>query len=222
MATGASKTDDSQVVLDALKAAGEHTSKGSVRIFGYVRVSTDTQTVDLQVDALTAAGVPRNHIVEEVGSGYALGARPRRDELLSHLRAGDRLVIWRLDRLGRSLSEIVQITDRFVAEGIELQSLTDGVDPSTPAGKMMLGVMASMAEYERNLISERTKAGLAATRRRGTRLGRPGALTPRGLDAVLIMTQAGRTVEEISDGLGVSKSTVDRARRALRDQGKLA
>lgn len=221
MAKTASKTDDSQAVQKVLKAADENTSKGNVRIFGYVRVSTDSQTVNLQVDALTVAGVPRGQIVKEVGSGFALGARPRRDELLSHLRSGDRLVIWRLDRLGRSLSEIVQITDHFVAEGIELQSLTDGVDPTTPAGKMMLGVMASMAEYERNLISERTKAGLKATRKRGTKLGRPGALTPRGLDTVFVMTEAGRTVEEIADGLGVSKSTVDRARRTLRDRGKL-
>ena len=222
MASGASKTDEFETVSRVFQSAGHSTSKDHPRMFGYARVSTNDQTTDLQIDSLLTAGVPREQIVEEVGSGYALGARPLRDAFLAQLTEGDILVIWRLDRLGRSLSEIVIIAEDLVRRGIHLKSITDGVDPSNPAGRMMLGILASTAQYERDLIAERTRAGLAAARKRGVKIGRPGALTPRGFDAVLMMTQAGRTVEEISDALSVSKSTVDRARRTLRDRGKLA
>lgn len=119
------------------------------------------------------------------------------------------------------MSEVLQIVDDLNARGVNLVSLTDGVDATTSTGRLLLGVLVAAAEYERNLISERTIAGLQAAKRRGARLGRPRALTPRGLDAVLLMTNSGRTREEIADALGVGTSTVDRARRLLRDQGKL-
>ncbi|MDU4704853.1 MAG: recombinase family protein, partial [Corynebacterium sp.] len=156
------------------------------------------------------------------GSGYAVGARPLRDQLLETLREGDTLVIWRLDRIGRSMAEVLQIVDGLNNRGVNLVSLTDGVDAATPTGRLLLGVLVAAAEYERNLISERTVAGLRAAKSRGKRLGRPRALTPRGLDAVLLMTQSGRTREEIADALGVGTSTVDRARRKLRAEGRLS
>ena len=222
MATGASKTDEFDPICEAFEFAGERGSKTGGRTFGYTRVSTEGQTADLQVDALLSAGVPRECIIEEIGSGYTLGARPLRDALLERLEPGDSLVIWRLDRLGRSLAEIAAITEDLVRRDVRLTSITDGVDPSTPVGRMTLGILASTAQYERDLIAERTRAGLAATRKRGTRLGRPRALTPRGMDAVLLMSQSDRTIAEIADALGVSPKTVQRARRKLRDAGRLA
>lgn len=219
MATGASKTDVSGEVGVAAVSAGATPSKSPTKKVGYARVSTSDQIVDLQVDALRAAGC--DEIVTETGSGYAVGARPLRDQLLADLREGDTLVIWRLDRVGRSMAEVLQIVDDLNARGVNLVSITDGVDATTSTGRLLLGVLVAAAEYERNLISERTKAGLRAAKNRGKRLGRPRALTPRGLDAVLLMTEGGRTRDEIADALGVGTSTVDRARRKLRAEGRL-
>ncbi|TXS85102.1 DNA invertase [Corynebacterium sp. LK10] len=220
METGASKTDVSGGVGEVAVSAGTAPPKSPTKKIGYARVSTSDQIVDLQVDALRAAGC--GEIVTETGSGYATGARPLRDHLLSELQQGDTLVIWRLDRLGRSMAEVLQIVDDLNSRGVNLISLTDGVDATTPTGRLLLGVLVAAAEYERNLISERTIAGLRAAKSRGRRLGRPRALTPRGLDAVLLMTQSGRTREEIADALGVGTSTVDRARRKLREEGRLS
>lgn len=171
------------------------------------------------MDALRAASC--DEIITETGSGYAVGARPLRDQLLADLDDGDTFVIWQLDRLGRSMAEVLQIVDGLNGRGVNLVSLTDGVDATSSTGRLLPGVLVAAAEYERNLISERTIAGLRAAKNRGKRLGRPRALTPRGLDAVLLMTEAGRTREEIADALGVGTSTVDRARRKLRDEGRL-
>ncbi|OFM83391.1 hypothetical protein HMPREF2651_10325 [Corynebacterium sp. HMSC063A05] len=220
MATGASKTDVSGGVGEVAVSAGAAPPKKPTKKVGYARVSTSDQIVDLQVDALRAAGC--DEIITETGSGYAVGARPLRDQLLETLREGDTLVIWRLDRIGRSMAEVLQIVDGLNNRGVNLVSLTDGVDAATPTGRLLLGVLVAAAEYERNLISERTVAGLRAAKSRGKRLGRPRALTPRGLDAVLLMTQSGRTREEIADALGVGTSTVDRARRKLRAEGRLS
>ena len=219
MAAGASKTDVNGEVGEVTVSAGTTPPKSPTKKIGYARVSTSDQVVDLQVDALRAAGC--DEIITETGSGYAVGARPLRDQLLAGLREGDTLVIWRLDRLGRSMAEVLQIVDDLNGRGVNLVSLTDGVDATTPTGRLLLGVLVAAAEYERNLISERTIAGLRAAKRRGARLGRPRALTPRGLDAVLLMTQSGCTREEIADALGVGTSTVDRARRKLREEGRL-
>lgn len=220
MAKTASKTDVSGEVGEVAVSAGTTPPKSPTKTIGYARVSTADQIVDLQVDALRAAGC--DEIITETGSGYATGARPLRDQLLAELQAGDTIVIWRLDRLGRSMAEVLQIVDDLNNRGVNLISVTDGVDATTPTGRLLLGVLVAAAEYERNLISERTVAGLRAAKSRGKRLGRPKALTPRGLDAVLLMTEGGRTRAEIADALGVGTSTVDRARRKLRAEGRLA
>lgn len=220
MAKTASKTDVSGGVGEVAVSAGAAPPKKPTKKVGYARVSTSDQIVDLQVDALRAAGC--DEIITETGSGYAVGARPLRDQLLADLREGDTLTIWRLDRIGRSMAEVLQIVDDLTARGVNLVSITDGVDATTSTGRLLLGVLVAAAEYERNLISERTVAGLQAAKSRGERLGRPKALSPRGLDAVALMTQAGRTRAEIADALGVGTSTVDRARRKLRTEGRLA
>ncbi len=131
---------------------------------GYARVSTRDQTPDLQVDALKAAGCER--VYQDVASG-AKAARPALDELLGQLRNGDVLVIWKLDRLGRSLKHLVELVDRLMKLGVGLVSLNDPVDTTHAQGRFVFNLFASLAEFEREVISERTQAGLSAARARG-------------------------------------------------------
>ncbi len=133
-------------------------------LIGYARVSTEDQKLDLQKDALVSAGCDR--IFEDRASG-ARTERPGLREALSHLRPGDTLVIWKLDRLGRTTHQLVGLLEQFEQDGVKLRSLQDGIDPSTSMGKAMLQIGAVFAEMERNLIRERTRAGLAAARARG-------------------------------------------------------
>jgi DNA invertase Pin-like site-specific DNA recombinase len=137
---------------------------------GYARVSTDEQNTALQHDALTAAGCDR--IFTEQASG-SLANRPALAEALRLLNGGDTLVVWRLDRLGRSLSHLITLTLNLEARGVSFQSLSEAIDTRTACGRLMFHIMGALAEFERSLISERTKAGLAAARARGAVLGRP-------------------------------------------------
>ncbi len=143
-------------------------------LFGYARVSTADQNPDLQLDALRAAGCSRIFI------DYASGAKTARPELaraLDHLRAGDTLIVWKLDRLGRSLPHLVETVKALSDRDVGLRSLQDPIDTTTPGGRLVFHVFAAMAEFERDLIRERTNAGLAAARARGRVGGRPPALT---------------------------------------------
>ncbi|KQT56207.1 MULTISPECIES: recombinase family protein [unclassified Aureimonas] len=176
---------------------------------GYARVSTDDQRLDLQRDALLAAGCSR--IFEDRASG-ARTIRPGLDQVLSHLRAGDTLVIWRLDRLGRTTHQLVGLLEQFERDGIKLQSLQDGIDPSTALGRAMLQIGAVFAEMERNLVRERTKAGLAAARARGRLGGRKPKMDAAMLDtAKRLMKDPDLTMAEIAERLGVNRSTLYRA-----------
>lgn len=155
------------------QAAGLH-------LIGYARVSTDDQRLDLQLAALTAAGVRP----EDVWSDKASGMRADRPGLAGALKAcrpGDVLVVWRRDRLARSTAELLKIGDRLQAANVGLRSLTETLDTSNAAGKLVFTVIAAMAEFERNLISERTRAGMAAARAKGHRGGRPVKLTDKQL-----------------------------------------
>ncbi|MCR9175282.1 MAG: recombinase family protein [Alphaproteobacteria bacterium] len=143
--------------------------------YGYARVSTDDQNVNLQVDALCAAGVQRQHIFFETMSGTAL-ERPQFKACMQTLEAGDALVVYKIDRLGRSALSVHQTAEDLRQRGVSLVVTTLGIDTATPAGKLTYGIMAQMAEFERDLIVERTKAGLAAARKRGRTLGRPNKL----------------------------------------------
>ncbi|APT91333.1 hypothetical protein CSPHI_10360 [Corynebacterium sphenisci DSM 44792] len=187
---------------------------------GYARVSTGHQDHESQLAALAAAGV--GEVVTETASGAAEAARPVRDALLAELRPGDVLTVWRLDRLGRSMADTVRVVDDLARRGVHLRSLTEHIDTGTAAGRMVTALLAGLAEMEREAIASRTAAGLAAARRRGARLGRPPALDRAGHQAVADLTHAGRTAGEIASALGVSRSTVTRARRALRERGDLA
>lgn len=143
---------------------------------GYARVSTDDQNLDLQIDALTAFGVQREDIHTDTASG-ASTERPGFIAMMKDIREGDTLVIWKLDRLGRDLSQLVQTAERVAEKKAELIILQDGIDTKTPMGRFMFGVMGSFAQLEREMIVERTKAGLLAARLRGRVGGRKATLT---------------------------------------------
>ncbi|MAW79365.1 MAG: hypothetical protein CMI63_03950 [Parvularcula sp.] len=142
---------------------------------GYARVSTIDQNLDLQIEALKSAGCEK--IYEDEGVSGAKASRPGLEELLKHLQRGDVLIVWKLDRLGRSLRHLIDLIGMFEERGIGFTSLSDGIDTTTPLGKLFFHISGAFGEYERNLISERTKAGMEAARARGVRLGRPPKLT---------------------------------------------
>src|SRR5215218_7886263 len=137
---------------------------------GYARVSTGEQTLDLQRDALTKAGCDR--VFEETASG-AKADRPVLAELLAYIRKGDTLVVWRLDRLGRSLPHLIETVTTLAARGVGFKSLTESIDTTSPGGKLIFHIFGALAEFERDLIRERTRAGLTAARSRGRTGGRP-------------------------------------------------
>jgi DNA invertase Pin-like site-specific DNA recombinase len=140
-------------------------------LIGYARVSTDEQSVDLQMDALERAGC--GQIFRDSGFSGVLKSRPVLVEALARLRPGDTLVTWRLDCLGRSLSHLISLVSDLEKRGIAFKSLCDAIDTSTASGRLQFHMMGALAEFGRSLISERTKAGMAAARIRGKRIGRP-------------------------------------------------
>ncbi len=177
---------------------------------GYARVSTVDQDPALQLAALERAGV------ERVYQDRASGADPRRPELLAaldYLRAGDVLIVWKLDRLGRSLRHLVNVGEQLAARGVELVSLTEGIDTTTPAGRMLFGLLAVLAEFERDLIRERVAAGVAAARENGRAGGRPRALNPHQQQLVDELLLAGEQISVIAQTVGTSRATVYRAKR---------
>lgn len=177
-------------------------------LIGYARVSTEDQKLDLQKDALVNAGCDR--IFEDRASG-ARTERPGLREALSHLRRGDTLVIWKLDRLGRTTHQLVGLLEQFEQDGVKLRSLQDGIDPSTSLGKAMLQIGAVFAEMERNLIRERTRAGLAAARARGRFGGRKPKIGADAIDtARRLMRDPDLTMSEIAQRLGVNRVTLYR------------
>lgn len=176
---------------------------------GYARVSTRDQNPALQVDALEAAGCER--IYQDVASG-AKSARPALDELLGQLRAGDVLVIWKLDRMGRSLTHLVELVGSLVERKVGLLSLNDPIDTTNAQGRFVFNLFASLAEFERELIRERTQAGLSAARARGRVGGRPKGLTPQAeataMAAETLYRERKLSVAAIAQKLHVSKSTL--------------
>jgi len=144
-------------------------------LIGYARVSTMDQNLDLQIDALKKAGC--DHIYQDEGISGAKAKRPGLDAALAVLKPGDQLVVWKLDRLGRSMRHLIDVTSKFEERGIGFTSLSDAIDTSTPGGKLYFHLMGAFSEFESNLNSERTKAGMAAARARGVKLGRPKKIT---------------------------------------------
>ena len=177
-------------------------------LYGYARVSTTLQDPALQVDALTAAGCAR--IFTDTASGKS-DRRPRLDQLFEVVLAGDVIVVWRLDRLGRSLRHLVETLNDLSEQGVGFRSLTEGFDTTTAGGRLLFNIMGSLAEFERDLIVERTQAGLAAARARGRHGGRRTVMTPEKVKMAREMYDAHEySVETIAKTIGVSRMTVYR------------
>jgi DNA invertase Pin-like site-specific DNA recombinase len=177
-------------------------------LVGYARVSTQDQNPALQLDALKAAGCEKLFV--EKASG-AQRDRPELSAALDYLRAGDSLVVWKLDRLARSLKQLIETVELLESRRIGLRSLTEAIDTTTAGGKLVFHVFGALAEFERSIIRERTKAGLEAARARGKKGGRPPALVAKDLAAAKAMLSDPEiTMEEVAKRLQVAPSTLYR------------
>jgi DNA invertase Pin-like site-specific DNA recombinase len=186
----------------------------SVRLLGYTRVSTSSQDAQLQLDALVAAGVQRRDVFADVTSGTrAAIERPGMKKLLEYAEEGDTVVVWRIDRLGRSLIDVLNTVNLLRERGVQVRSIADGIDPATATGRLMLNMLATLAEYERELIVERVRAGIAAARTNGTRFGRPVSDPVMIAEKLAIAADArakGRTADEAARLVGWSRATLYR------------
>jgi DNA invertase Pin-like site-specific DNA recombinase len=180
-------------------------------ILGYCRVSTADQNLALQRDALTKAGVER--IFSDKGVS-GIKRRPQLEKMLKALGPGDVVVIWRLDRIGRSLPDLLRVVETVQQRGATLRSLSEHIDLSTAAGRLLVNVLGSLATFERDLLLERTRAGIEAARARGKHLGRPKALDAGQVRQAMKLVEGGETVRDVAAGMKVSHMTLYRALRA--------
>ena len=175
-------------------------------LIGYARVSIDDQNLELQLDALDQAGCEQ--VFEDRQSG-AKAARPGLDQALTFVRPGDSIVVWRLDRLSRSLKDLIDMVNALEAKGIGLRSLHESIDTSSSSGKLIFHIFDALAEFERNLIRERTQAGLSAARARGRRGGRPKALSDEKQALVVkLYDEKQHSIDQICEMMGISKPTL--------------
>lgn len=180
-------------------------------MIGYARVSTDDQNLALQLDALTAAGCEAVH--QDKGVSGAAKVLPGRAAALAACQDGDVLTVWKLDRLGRSMAELVALVDELGKRGVGLKVLTGAgaaLDTTRPEGRFIFGVFAAFAEFEREMIRERTREGIKAARRRGKRPGRPPSLTPEKLDMARRLIAEGEGKATAARMIGVDPSTLRR------------
>lgn len=175
---------------------------------GYARVSTREQNLDGQVDVLSLAGCEK--VFTDHASGV-LARRPALEGALEYVQAGDTLVVTKLDRLGRSVRDLIRLAERLQATGVELVAVSQGIDTSTAGGRLFFHVLAAIAEFEHDLVVERTRDGLAAARARGRRGGRKPKMTTTKVEQARLMHESRKyTVQEIADTLGVSRGTIYR------------
>ncbi|PPG42054.1 recombinase family protein [Pseudoclavibacter sp. RFBA6] len=193
-----------------------------MRLLGYTRVSTATQDAQLQLDALVGVGVQKRDVFDDVTSGSRTAIeRPGMKRLLEHAEAGDTVVVWRVDRLGRSLIDVLNTVNLLRERGINVRSVSDGIDPATSTGRLMLNMLATLAEYERELIVERVNAGIAAARQNGTKFGRPLSDPVQVAEKLQVVADArkrGRTAAEAARLVGWSRATLYRHQRSLAAQ----
>src|SRR5918992_176500 len=183
-------------------------------LIGYARVSTHEQTLNLQKDALENAGCTKIFI--DTASG-AKTERKGLEEALTYVRKGDTLVVWRLDRLGRSLPHLIATMTDLEVQGIGFKSVTENIDTTTSGGKLIFHIFGALAEFERNLIRERTAAGLIAARARGRKGGRPKALTPKQCSIAQELYEKHHPIAEICRALNISRATLYRLSRLRKD-----
>jgi DNA invertase Pin-like site-specific DNA recombinase len=176
-------------------------------LIGYARVSTDQQNLALQLDALNGAGCER--VYRDIGSG-SLKDRPQLAACLDYLRVGDTLVVWRLDRLGRGLKHLISAIEQLHGREIGFRSLTENIDTTTAGGLLQFHIFGALAQFEREIIRERTRAGLAAARARGRPGGRPSVITAEKLAAARLMREQKHPMCAIATTLGVSRATLYR------------
>ncbi len=191
---------------------------GAMRLLGYTRVSTTSQDARLQLDALTTVGVEPRDVFSDVTSGSRRATdRPGMRKLLEYATTGDTIVVWRIDRLGRSLIDVLNTVNLLTERGVGLRSIQDGIDPTTTTGNLMLNMLASLADYERVLITERVNAGIAAAQAEGTRFGRP-PINPEVIAGKLKIINdertKGRTVTDAARLVGWSRATFYRHQQA--------
>jgi DNA invertase Pin-like site-specific DNA recombinase len=176
---------------------------------GYARVSTDDQNLRLQLDALRAAGCER--IYRDDGISAVARERPGLARALSRLKPGDVLVVWKLDRLGRSVAHLIEVIGELRDRGIGFESLRDHIDTTSAGGRFYFHMLAALAEFERELIAERTKAGMAAAKRRGVHMGRPPKLTPAQIEQARARIKGGERIVAVAATLDVDQATLSRA-----------
>jgi DNA invertase Pin-like site-specific DNA recombinase len=185
-------------------------------LVGTMRISSadERQSVDLQRDALISTGVDERHLHQDRASG-ARDDRPGLKACLADLRPGDILVVWKLDRLGRSLSHLIRIVEKIKTKGVAFRSLTEQMDTTTPHGEFLFNIFGSLAQYERALIKERVMAGLAAARRRGRKGGRPPTLDPEKVEQIIAALEDGTSKASVCRTFKVPRSTlIDTLNRA--------
>jgi DNA invertase Pin-like site-specific DNA recombinase len=175
---------------------------------GYTRVSTSEQSSAMQRDALAAAGVTKTYSDEGVSG--SLASRPALDDLLAYVREGDVVVVWKLDRLGRNTRNTLDLLATLAECGVGFRSLTEGLDTNGPMGRAMVTIIAAFAELERDTIRERTRAGLAAARARGSVMGRPRVLSNDQLEVAQAMRANGKSAVAIAAALNISRASVYR------------
>lgn len=175
-------------------------------LIGYARVSTTDQDTRLQLDALSRAGCEL--LFQE--SGSSIGPRPQLHKALARVKPGDVLIVWKIDRLARSLVDLLGIIERLEAKGAAIRSLTEHIDTSTPIGEFVLHILGAFAQLERSIIRERSMAGQQAARERGSIIGRKRSATPEQERHVLRLHSDGFTMSGISQAVGISQSTVKR------------
>ncbi|MEC5292805.1 MULTISPECIES: recombinase family protein [unclassified Aurantimonas] len=178
-------------------------------LVGYMRVSRsdERQSVDLQRDALVAAGVDERHLHQDKASG-ARDDRPGLKACMADLRDGDVLIVWKLDRLGRSLSHLIRIVEELKQRGVAFRSLTEAIDTTSVHGSFLFNLFGTLAEYERALITERVNAGLAAARRRGRKGGRPPTIDAEKIDQILTALEGGVSKASVCRSFQVPRSTL--------------
>lgn len=190
-------------------SASQNSVSEVARRIGYARVSTEDQKLGLQLDALQAHGCAQ--VFEDLGASGSLRVRPGLDQCLADLRTGDVLVVWRLDRLGRSLQHLLEIVTDLQARGIGLVSLTESIDTTSASGRLIFSVFGALAEYERAMIMERVGAGIAAAKVRGVKMGRRPALNRSRLALARKLVAEGQSPAAVARLLRVGRATIYRA-----------